>query len=440
MKKYKKNIICLGLVFGLTFGAYGCADISLSDKETDEDTDAKISEEEEESDKSEEASSDNKLKTSSVNDDVTEQDEDKDEAEDKDKAEDEDEDDVASADDSPLWVLGEDDYAENASFIQYDQDAVINIYTGENDDGQYAGIRVDVGGVEGSGTVLNILDYSSDKMDYYSFLNIYEVGVADCNFDGRDDVIIVGETKLGMKVGICEYEKKEYEADSFLLNDYFSENMTEKLADDISVSGVINSIYGESYNGSFETYQEAFLSVLDMSLLRYGEEDIYYDLIYFNDDDIPELVVDHTGYYVSMYLYEDGKLYCPILDWGYGAGGNGGYEFVERTATVVNFNTDYAGMIYWNSYLIMDSNHEIVGTYAIKGYNFDDLNGNDYPDDDECTPEALENAEGKEIYYCYTDEDMTEEEIKEKISEIDKGERGFIGGNLTLEEVTKKLT
>ena len=40
-----------------------------------------------------------------------------------------------------------------------------------------------------------------------------------------------------------------------------------------------------------------------------------YNLIYFNDDDIPELVVGVNGYYTSLYTYSDGKVYTLMDHW-----------------------------------------------------------------------------------------------------------------------------
>ena len=85
-----------------------------------------------------------------------------------------------------------------------------------------------------------------------------------------------------------------------------------------------------------------------------------------------------------------------------------------------------------------DSIEDTYDVDGIKGYNFDDLNGNGTPDEDEITDEALLNAEGKIEYIDYTDKNLSEDEIKEKISDIE-GTLMYLSGQLTYEELLREL-
>lgn len=108
-----------------------------------------------------------------------------------------------------------------------------------------------------------------------------------------------------------------------------------------------------------------------------------YDLIYLNDDDIPELVSGPDGYWVSVYTWHNGQLYTIIDAWGYGAGGNFGYEYIPRTGIVSNSNADMAGLIYYNTYWKIDESYALETILSIMQENYRDLNGNNMPDEGE---------------------------------------------------------
>ena len=79
-----------------------------------------------------------------------------------------------------------------------------------------------------------------------------------------------------------------------------------------------------------------------------------YSLMYFNNDDIPDLLIDCSGYFNSLYVYSDGKLHTVADNWPYGAAGNGGYNFEK--GSISNSNSDYAGLVVTNSISILNKN------------------------------------------------------------------------------------
>ena len=61
--------------------------------------------------------------------------------------------------------------------------------------------------------------------------------------------------------------------------------------------------------------------------------EIKYDLVYVTDDDIPELLVDCSSYWISLYTYVDNKVY-PIMEYeSYGAWGRM-YECRDREGII----------------------------------------------------------------------------------------------------------
>lgn len=81
---------------------------------------------------------------------------------------------------------------------------------------------------------------------------------------------------------------------------------------------------------------------------KYGK--IRYGLIYIDNDDIPELVCAKQGYNVTVYTYYNNEAKCIMDNWGYGAGGNYGYDYGEKTGIVSNGNSDMAGSLHYTTY------------------------------------------------------------------------------------------
>lgn len=83
--------------------------------------------------------------------------------------------------------------------------------------------------------------------------------------------------------------------------------------------------------------------------LDYASAD--FNLIYIDDDEIPELVIGDPGFWVSVYTVKDGELLTIMDEWGYGVAGNAGYTYLPKRSYIYNCNTDYAGGVLYESYM-----------------------------------------------------------------------------------------
>lgn len=174
-----------------------------------------------------------------------------------------------------------------------------------------------------------------------------------------------------------------------------------------------------------ESYQTAYIEMAT----ELDDGKCKFNLIYFDNDDIPELVVGADGYYISLYTYSNGEIYTLMDHWGYGAMGNSGYEYVPEKNSLRNYNSDYAGAIRYTTYMAISENHSMDTTTQIETFNFDDVNGNGMPDEDES--ESIGNysksyIDGTEI----SDED---------IESYNVGEYEFISASMTLDELKSAL-
>lgn len=158
-----------------------------------------------------------------------------------------------------------------------------------------------------------------------------------------------------------------------------------------------------------------------------------FDLVYFDDDDVPELVCGLNGYFVSLYTYDAGAVYCIIEEYPYGAGGNAGYDYYERQGIIYNRDADMAGAeIYecYDTYDKMTHKMDPDPVYISTRYG-DDSNGDGMLD----WEEAEAYTEGHEHYYIDGREVTKEEQDAVRIP----GETKFLYGNLTYSDICSKL-
>lgn len=155
-----------------------------------------------------------------------------------------------------------------------------------------------------------------------------------------------------------------------------------------------------------------------------------YDLIYFDNDDIPELVAGLDDYWVSMYTFDkkDGKVHQVIDRWGYGAMGNPGYEYLPKKNFLLNYNSDFAGAVRY-TFCGKMKHHEIISRYpkVIKQMNFADKNHNGVPDEGEDT---------KQSYYYYGDQKISPEKYG---SFIKSGKYKELTGRMPYQKMKKAL-
>ena len=207
-------------------------------------------------------------------------------------------------------------------------------------------------------------------------------------------------------------------------------NINEEKTENNNVSSNNNSSQSNS------TYAEEYIKIIDKEKNENPNSNITCDLIYFNNDNVPDLVIGMQWYWVSLYIYEDGKVYNPIDQWAYGAMGNTGYHYFEKKGTILNYNSDYAGGIMTKTISIFNSNHKFdFLSYRGKGADIESTD----PVYEEIQKELKETGG-----YYYNDQKISEQEYNNKLKEFsindDTNNYKVLDGNTkTIEEVKQQL-
>lgn len=275
-----------------------------------------------------------------------------------------------------------------------------------------------------NGQVLKELhDYVPEGLEGEKFRSLDAVAFADVNFDGSTDILLLetyGDTRFA---AVYCGERDEWEGwengvrVSFYVQDALSESLSDQV-NPLTVSEIFSFLTDGKKNGEFGSYQEAYEAVsrvYDLSGNR-----MEYNLIYFDEDDIPELVVGGSGYWMSMFTYDAGQVYCLMNEWGYGAFGNAGYEYVPGKNSLRNYDADMGINVFNITYMAISEQHtmELVAGIELVNYLEDEneitgeqctvyVNGVEVPEDEDIDYDVGE--------YEYIETILTRQELLEKL-------------------------
>ncbi|MBO4456110.1 MAG: hypothetical protein J5802_00165 [Butyrivibrio sp.] len=246
----------------------------------------------------------------------------------------------------------------------------------------------------------------SSSMGLKYLTSIDDIGFFDFNADGFQDIAVLGNSFIGEKVILHEYDDT---ANGFNENAELDEENTPELKGNLTIAGVKKYLLGDNENAVYSNYKEVYAQ---MAKVYHIADDSYkFDLVYIDDDDIPELVVDCGGC-LSLFAYEDGYIHRLMDGWGYGAFGNYGYSYAERKGIFFNENSDYAGAIHYTTVMSKRDKGEIATDYYVKFINFNDLDGNGEPSEEELEAEGGGTVE----YYNGAGEQISEKEYEKLAS------------------------
>lgn len=294
----------------------------------------------------------------------------------------------------------------------------------------------------------NIRTSPIEAAERKQFTGLDAVCFGDLNYDDCTDILLIvsygniqfAEVYYGFEAGAEDYYHYFSSASRLNENIYL-------LAEEMTVSCVVELLTNGKRNGEFTSWQEAYTEagrLYDLENRHPGEWtrddiirwDVEYSLVDIDGNDIPELTAGINGYYISLYTYDDGALYRLMDDWAYGAGGNSGYEYLPGENRLRNYDTDYAGMILYTTYMAVNDRHAIEVTEEIKVLNFDDSNGNGVPDGDEYdTP-------GGAVYLLYKDGVTYEDGMEiteEDYADSDKEAYEYLRGDMSYEDLQSLL-
>lgn len=227
---------------------------------------------------------------------------------------------------------------------------------------------------------------------------------------------------ISVVLNVSEYRNSEGRYD------YEVERLEHGRFEGITVDELITECYDGEIPIGME-YVPAYMETVKQCIEEYSESKLTYNLIYFDEDGIPELTVGALGTWVSMYTYQDGEVHELMDLWPYGVGGNHGYDYLPYENVIRNFNSDYAGLVCYESYYRMNEKYELNdGFWLVQSYEDEEGNVLFYEYD--------EDYDENNWHYYYEDREITEEEYDTyRIA----GEYEPVEGEMTVSELIEAL-
>ena len=258
------------------------------------------------------------------------------------------------------------------------------------------------------------------------FTSLDAVSFFDVNYDGETDIVMIETYKDTSFAAIYYGEVSSYDGDvSFYSQKALSYFITDHVQT-LTIPKIRQFITEGTVNGEFADYKEAYRAICRLDQME-NEEPLHYNLIYVDSDDVPELVTGVPGYYISLYTYHDGTIYKLMDQWGYGAFGNVGYDFIPKKNLLSNYNQDYAGLVGYTTFMTINSQYVIESVTELK---FDYL---------DCVDENGEFIDGMDGIYSVNGEEVSVEQYNEAYEKYDYDACIYISPEMDLDTLLSEL-
>lgn len=261
-------------------------------------------------------------------------------------------------------------------------------------------------------------------------VKVLAVDSYDYNADNRKDAVFIIESDEGKQVlmfdgeTLCEFAS--YDKDELA-----------KIGADFTIDSIRSAMdkINTAVSGD-EGYKKAYAELAKTELSEI--EDLRFKLIYVDDDDIPELSIDYLGYRQSVYAYKNGEV-KEIFCGSYGVHGCGGYYYSPKKGVFSTFCTEYAGLMYDDIYYSISETGEAKEDCYRKGFNYDDLDGDGVPSEEEERLAQEGKGGGKIEYHSSLDENIPESEVKARFEQYESYDADSVAGGMDYIELLSEL-
>jgi len=193
----------------------------------------------------------------------------------------------------------------------------------------------------------------------------------------------------------------------------------------------------EIIDANLTAYATEYIDIIDEHQSKYPDKELICDLIYFNNDDIPDLVINCEG--INLYMYENGIVHTLMENAAYEIGGSKYYNYLEKKGVIYNYGNGFAGAIRCDTYYVLNSKHKFdILSYLGKEEGI--INSNLIPEE---TLEEIEKEIKKYGGYYYNEQKISEDEYNKKLKDfsgsINNKDYKMLEGKKTSTEIKEYL-
>ena len=127
-------------------------------------------------------------------------------------------------------------------------------------------------------------------------------------------------------------------------------------------------------------------------------------------------------------------MYC----WNSGIGGNYTHSYAPGKGIYYNTGGDRSGSIRYRNFLTVKEGIELRSDFVEKTVYFEDADNNGVPSEDELSYD-ISTAPSKVYNFNFTNSEMTDEEVKNKIAELSGYEYKTLEGEVSYNELIAVL-
>lgn len=183
---------------------------------------------------------------------------------------------------------------------------------------------------------------------------------------------------------------------------------------------------------SINSWQDAYKDVIKNKEL---DKNLKYDLVYIDEDDTPELVIENKGLYISLYTY-DKEQKCAvelIYHSAITSSEDAEYTYAKKQNIIKSTKDEYAGVIRHYIFQKIENNTLVSALpYSLSTWLTEDKNKNGLYDEDEQTSTFTKT-------YCYMDDGQITEVAEEIFFTSMPTTNKKLEGTLSKDKILKKI-
>ena len=271
--------------------------------------------------------------------------------------------------------------------------------------------------------------FFDEPMDYYE---VCSLDFFDFNADGLKDLAVIQNSPYGKFFRLLNASPNNGD---FSLFAELDEESVSKITSTFSIDSFKTILLADNGEGKKNDYKQAYAQITHVYESLF--DSLKYDLIYADDDDIPELVIE-KGSVISLYTYKNNMPYCLMHDEFnsfFDPAGTYDHCFYapKKDIYYIMSGNQYHDNAVDKTYLSKDENAELQTLFKVRNLKSDVKPS---------TPEALESAKdnaGITEYENETDKKMTTDEIKAMVNLYDSYEKKELAGTMDYDTLLTQL-
>lgn len=184
-----------------------------------------------------------------------------------------------------------------------------------------------------------------DNIYTFGYLTLLQKYDKNAKLKGALDIGLYHTNDITMKI----------EGDNLVITTIDNETIVVDLNQFTIINDTTSTPVQNQTNTNNEYDKDAYVKKINEIKNEFNDVDLKYGLVYIDEDDVPELIVDCEWYWQSIYKLKNSEVVSIAENDAYGTHGSSGYSYIPKKNIFIRYATDYDGY----GYEIYDENMEM---------------------------------------------------------------------------------